>query len=672
MKNRVQDGSITVFLSLLLVVLISLITTSLESAHLSAVRGRIGMSSEAAMYTLFSYFEKSLYEDYKLLFLNKRLNFNEILQSEMEFYGKNNDGIFNGNSHLRFGINSVAVSDVVCLMDDAGAAFQEEINQILAGDVVSMIKKTISGNIEQVSQSGIMTEYMNQIMQQGSELEIINEQISQVSEKSDAVSNNIGEFGKSVDSSLLFIEQYRKKIEDLEVEGRSGNENDEEYKKISRELKKLSDEKAQLQEELKCILNNLEKYEKSADKVNANLEEVSSGLLDENLNESYKSMLYDELRAILDMTSESGNWYQKVHEAKNTVQNDLKELQNIQIPLSEELTEDKILDGSVERELTETKNRINTCRGWEIPVTEVNVDNKYGFSGKSLLETVKTLITEGAFSIIVDNPNKLSKRVVDMADKPSQGKSDKAGTGGKNIFQGTVDDSKDTLTLNIYLADYIKCYTDKGNYDLEYVLGKSNSDNENLKTVVNQLVYLRQAMNLIHLLTDGVKKQQAQTTAAAMLAVTGNAALIQGMTMIILTAWAYAEAVSDVKALMNGDKIDFLKNSESWNLSLEQAADCRNWTRESKASEKSGMNYKEYLRILLFFHSRTKNMFRGLDMIQWNICQKDSGFRISQCVYSVEADFTLYVQPVFMSAGNLLSGKGAGYTYDHKEQKKYA
>ena len=62
MKNRVQNGSITVFLSLLLVVLISLITTSLESAHLSAVRGRIGMSGEAAMYTLFSHFEKSLYD----------------------------------------------------------------------------------------------------------------------------------------------------------------------------------------------------------------------------------------------------------------------------------------------------------------------------------------------------------------------------------------------------------------------------------------------------------------------------------------------------------------------------------------------------------------------------------------------------------------------------------
>ena len=91
--------------------LISLVTVSLESAHLSAVRGQIGMGSEAAMYTLFSHFEKSLYDDYKLLFLNDRQDFVQILKDEMELY-EQTDTISQGTNHLRFGTESISVSDI--------------------------------------------------------------------------------------------------------------------------------------------------------------------------------------------------------------------------------------------------------------------------------------------------------------------------------------------------------------------------------------------------------------------------------------------------------------------------------------------------------------------------------------------------------------------------------
>lgn len=671
MKNRAQKGSITVFLSLLLMLLISLITTSLESAHLAAVRGQIGMGSEAAMYTLFSYFEKSLYEKYKLLFLNDRQDFNKILENEIDLYGVTEEGIRKGSNHLRFGTNSVSVAHMVHLMDNGGAAFQEEINQILTSDMISLVKKSISGNIERLSQSGTITEYMNQIMEQGVELEALNEKISQAAEKSVLAGEKITDLEKNADSTLEIAKEYRAMLEKTDSEAESGYETAEEEKKLNKALKKLSDDKKTLENEFQSMLTVLDEYEKSAGKITSNLEDVSKGLLNEKLDESYKETLYDELKSIMDMTSESGDYYQQISAAKSKVEQNLKELQSVSIPSEGNITQDDILNKDVEKNLKQAGDKIRKCSMVDISVTETVVDSKYAFPGKSLLKTVQKLITEGVFSIIVDNQAKLSKRNVDMAEKPSQGKNNETGGSGKSMFQTAVDNTRDTLALNIYLTEYMDCYTDDGNYDLEYILGKSNSDGDNLKTAINQLVYLRQAMNLVYLLTDTVKKQQARTTAAAMLAVTGNAALIQGMTMIILTAWAYAEAVSDVKALIDGEQIDFIKNSGSWNLSLEQAADYRNWTGQSKSSEKTGMNYKEYLRILLFFHSRNSNMLRGLDMIQWNICQKDAKFRISQCVYSVEADFSLYVKPIFLSIKGMSLDNQSGYTYEHKEQKKY-
>ncbi|MDD7388462.1 MAG: DUF5702 domain-containing protein [Lachnospiraceae bacterium] len=671
MKNRVYNGSITVFLSLLLVVLISLVTVSLESAHLSAVRGQIGMGSEAAMYTLFSHFEKSLYDDYKLLFLNDRQDFVQILKDEMELY-EQTDTISQGTNHLRFGTESISVSDKIYLTDDNGKAFQEEINQILAGDMVAMVKNSISGNLKKLSQSGKTAEYMNLIMEQGAEIEDMSAWISKAAEKANLTGEGMEELERNTVSSLRAAEKYRTVLEKRKEGILSEYEVLQQKNNLEKELNTLSKDKQQLEQELEGIVENLKSYEKSAEQVNAGLEDINKKLQDEELEESYRITLYEELKSILDMTSESGDSYQQIAAARKQAEKNLKQLKSLQIPSSGDFSQEEILNGNVEKMLQQAKNAIGKCSSVEITAAKTEVDSKAGFSGKSLLKTVQKLITGGVFPIIVDNETKLSARTVDMKDLPSLGKKENTANNEKGLFETAVDNSKDTLALNIYLTEYIKCYEDKGNYDLEYILGKSKSDKENLKSVVNQLIYLRQAMNLMYLLSNEVKKQQARTAAAAMLAVTGNAAFIQAMTMVLLTAWAYAEAVSDVRLLINGKNIDFIKTSESWNLSLKQAADYRNWTRESNSAGKTGMSYKEYLRVLLFFHSRNVNMFRALDIIQWNICQKDPDFRISQCVYSLEADFSLLVKPVFFLTGGLkISGDVSGYTYEHKELKKY-
>ncbi|MDO5410914.1 MAG: DUF5702 domain-containing protein [Lachnospiraceae bacterium] len=681
MKNRMQTGSITVFLSLLLVLLISVVTASLESAHLAAVRSQIGMGSEAAMNNLLSRFEKSLYEKYKLLFLNDRQDFSEILENEIKVYEQLEGTVLKEGNHLRFASDAVKVKHLVYLLDNDGKAFQEEINQILASDVIAMVKQMITGSVEKLSQSGTVTEYMNQIMEQSPLLSEMSENVSAASEQASSGNKGIGELKDAAESCMNLVKDYQRESSQPGSDQSSSNQTDssqsgsnqaERKKTLEMEVQKLSEKKQNLEKNLENVLAELKEYKAYSKTVNENLSDVREGLKNEELDDSYKEALHGELKSVLDMTSESGEWYDRMEKAEKTVTENLQTVRSIKIPSGEDLSKESILSGRTEEMLQKTTQAMERCAAVDIPVKETAVENKYSFSAKSLLKTVQTLITEGVFSIVVDNKSKLSKREVDNRDMPSAGNGRKAAESGKNMFQTMVDKSRDTLTLNIYLSQYMDSYTDDKNYDLEYIIGGSNSDIENLKAAVNQLVFLRQAMNLVYLFTDTVKRQQAQSAAAAILAVTANAVLIEGLAVIILTAWAYAEAVSDVRALIHGEKVTFMKNSGTWKLSLESAADYKNWTKESGAKDESGMNYEEYLRILLFFHSRELNMLRGLDMIQWNICQDDPGFRISQCVYSVGTDFALKVKPVFVSMSAIGWGGDGGYTFNHKETKSYA
>ena len=69
MKSE-QKGSITVYLSLLLLLFTALISTAIRSAKISAGRAMAAASAEAAVFSLFSCYDREIFADWHLLFLN--------------------------------------------------------------------------------------------------------------------------------------------------------------------------------------------------------------------------------------------------------------------------------------------------------------------------------------------------------------------------------------------------------------------------------------------------------------------------------------------------------------------------------------------------------------------------------------------------------------------------
>ena len=109
----------------------------------------------------------------------------------------------------------------------------------------------------------------------------------------------------------------------------------------------------------------------------------------------------------------------------------------------------------------------------------------------------------------------------------------------------------------------------------------------------------------------------------------------------IMGVWALGEAVLDVRALFDGEKVPFLKTQDSWCLDLDGLVEMGKTGGNSGELSGSGqgdkgMDYKGYLRLLLFFSMGPATDFRLLDMIQSNLRAGQPGFRADHCAHAVE------------------------------------
>lgn len=720
MKQKTQKGSITVFLSLLMMLLISVITVSLESAHQTAVRSQISVGSSASMDMLFSRYDNNLFDQYKLLFMNDRLELESILQEGMAVYESPGKGILRGTHHLGFETGSVTVSKKTYLLDNKGEAFQKEVNQIVTADIVNLIKNKLLKNIGRLQQSGKVSDYMQDIMDKSDNLSELAEQVTDAGGKANGVNQSMTDIKTGLGKCVKDIETYKNSI-DPEAEDKPNHSN--QVKQIQKELGTLSESKNNAERNLREIITKLAVYEDKVKGITEDMETIKTSLAEEELDDEFRTPLNNELESVLSQTSESGEEYQRIVQARKQAEENLRKLQLINIPVASETS---MMDGTLSNAMQNVAAQVGECGTIDLPSPDPAKKSELEGPAKTLIKTIRKLIKEGFLAVIVDDTSKLSKRELDTSEFPSKAEGISADTteNDKSMFQNMVDSAVNTMALNLYLYHYLDNYVDEGNYDLEYVLAGKTSDKENLASVIKQLVLLRAVLNEAYLLMDSTKRLEAGEAAASILAVCPYPPLVLVMQFIILTAWAFAEAILDVRALVAGKDVPIMKNADTWKLSLKGAAEASKGSGKSagdksssgknskkgssllttagktgkseknnsgsstsgegkkeSSSEKgdmeaeddtSGFGYKEYLLILMFFHSHDSNMFRGLDMIQWNVAEKDADFRISQCIYGIEADFSLQAKPVFMVFAMPELGKIAGYQYEQKEKRDYA
>ncbi len=246
----------------------------------------------------------------------------------------------------------------------------------------------------------------------------------------------------------------------------------------------------------------------------------------------------------------------------------------------------------------------------------------------------------GILHLVTEDEENLSDKAIDgnrlVGNRMEQGKINSG-----NMAVESADGLWDQILFQEYLLRYMKSYVseEKGgalDYQLEYLIAGKDSDTDNLKSVANRLCAMREAANVIYLMSDEQKMLEIDAAAVLACGIFILPELIPIMKALILFGWAYAESLYDVKMLLSGKKVPLIKDRRSWHYSLERAL----WGGDDAVSgDGDGLAYRDYLRILMMLTGLETLTARAMDIVEANIrlTPGNANFRLDGCYAGVEA-----------------------------------
>lgn len=220
--------------------------------------------------------------------------------------------------------------------------------------------------------------------------------------------------------------------------------------------------------------------------------------------------------------------------------------------------------------------------------------------------------------------------------------------GGRNQGNGLMGreglNPGDELIFNEYLLEKCGSYTEpkEGSflqYQLEYILEGRSKDVDNLKAVVNKLLYLREVDNVTYLFADAGKVAEAEALAAVVTSAVACPELTEPVKISLLFAWAYAESVYDVRVLLQDGKVPLVKTADTWHYGLFEMLGFAGDT-VVDTENSTGLSYEDYLRIFLALENSETKTLRTMDVIETDIrnTEGNQGFRLDMCMDYIEAE----------------------------------
>ena len=265
-----------------------------------------------------------------------------------------------------------------------------------------------------------------------------------------------------------------------------------------------------------------------------------------------------------------------------------------------------------------------------------------------ILKTAKYWMEIGVIDLFVKNIEELSQNKGNFENCLLERKLEQ----GENSFEYT-NTWIERILFQQYLQTYMSSYVDQKenrvlSYELEYLIGKKESDIENLKITITKLLTMREVINYLYLLSDTAKVAQAESMAILLVGATGNGILVKTVELGLLAAWAFGESVLDVRALLAGKKITLLKNDKTWNLELESLGELSNKEWMAKDVE-LGLGYEEYLGILLLFENDTTITMHSMTIQEMTIrqCEENPVFCMDSLITNAKVQVRYSYKEVF-------------------------
>ena len=229
---------------------------------------------------------------------------------------------------------------------------------------------------------------------------------------------------------------------------------------------------------------------------------------------------------------------------------------------------------------------------------------------------------------------------------------------------GVVDD----LLFREYLLDHFRNFKDGPGdeallYQAEYLIGGKYNDQDNLKKTIRSLLFLRESFNYAFLVMNPARSEEASALAWLILGWTGKPLLIAALKHALLLEWAYAESLFDARILLHGGRIPLKKSDADWHVPLSALMKMKKHLKKADsvaAGGTVGLQYEDYLRLLLNLTGISKLKTRSLDMLELNmrtVCGCPS-FRADNCVIGMTVKTGWNIPSIFGKVPAALLGTG--------------
>lgn len=681
-KKQGLSGQITVFISMILMILFAFLCVLMESARTAGARWYLQMAASSAMDSVFSQYHRELWDRYRLLFAE----YESPEEIEQDFAGFLLPYLETKNWYP-MALEQTAAEEIVRATDGHGAYLEKEILDYMKYGVW---KLDFEGDA--VPELWDYEREAEAVTEMAQSYRLRTRDVWELERVLEDISGNL-------DRQRTFREQGLNSLSSYDGAG------------FRREAERMIGE-------LRKIPGLVRHYEKEADKLatvlasdrqeqNARADRFSAGTA---------AALEEEIQEYEAYIAEDGKRRQEIRDLDLSSAEQIQHLEAL-IELSyevereiEEWEDDDDEDGDGGEPDYESLWRPvrNGLEGIVIPVLSF----AHGIQDKEKegwLKQVEQLYQEVMLGLLVPDGHQISEKLASTAELPSHTESYEEGAGSGSMV--------DHVLVNEYCGMFFsqfcsgaeqknisekrekrkglsKTGTDPGettgdgtkpeiqletqaqvlDYEIEYLLFGNASDRENLSDAVHRLLAVRSGLNLIHILSDSGKREQARALAAVITGAGSITPLILVTTFFVMSVWALGEALMDVKGLLAGKKVVLLKTSEDWTLDVENLLVLgRDGTLEAGGGER-GLSYLSWLKILLFVEPAVRQEYRIMDVIQLNLGQGKSGFRMRNGVYQVHMSGNvcgkyLFFSPAFVE--NMTGNRETGMNLTVKVERRY-
>ncbi len=626
-----KSGQITVFLSLALLCIFSLMCGLIESARMAGARCYLKLAADSAMDSVFSEYHREAWDQYRLFLLEAK-DEKEIKDSWNQFM----EPYMDSSGWYGMAMESAEVSDQVSITDDGGSHLDKEILDYMKYGIIK----------DMPDADGAADLLKN--LKEASSVESLSQSYSGHTKEAVRLERALEDINDCLRAQKDYWETAQRQL---------GNYNGSGFRESAQKLKR----------EMDRIPSLVTTYGKRADQLKKNLDETKrkNEALSKNISPEMQKAMAEEANSYETYVNQDGPRRNQVEALpehmdiqKIVIQQAMERAEEVEDTIDNWVYDDEEDSGPDFSELWGSVEDI-----WNrIQISVLSYSNGVKDPEKQrILEQIEGFAEQGLLNLVLPEGSQVSKGMVNSDSFPSASMSALEGA-SINLLERLVFEEYCSRFLTNFCSEEEKEFK----YELEYLISGKTNDEDNLKRVVTELVAIREGMNLIHILSDSEKRQEANALASVITGVTGLAPLTGVIAFFIMTVWALGEAIVDVKMLLEGKKTAFIKSRETWNLTLSSLLELGKTGKSSggKAGDK-GIDYTGYLKLLMFLSDQKVQNYRLMDMIQWNLCKSQGDFRMENCVYQAEIKGNVKAKHLFFG------GSDPYYPLDVRTEKAY-